>query len=26
MNRTGPRIDEDLVSLSFGREIANAQH
>lgn len=26
MNRTGPRIDEDLVSLSFGREIANAHH
>jgi flagellar biosynthesis protein FlhF len=26
MNRTGPRIDEDLVSLSFGREIATAHH
>lgn len=26
MNRTGPRIDEDLVTLKFGREIANANH
>ena len=24
MKRTGPRIDEDLVTLSYGREIANA--
>jgi flagellar biosynthesis protein FlhF len=24
MNRMGPRIDEDLVTLSFGKEIANA--
>ena len=24
MNRMGPRIDEDLLTLSFGKEIANA--